>query len=337
MKDMIRIGIIGFGNWGSHLFRHFRDTTGVEVACICDIDPASLEKMKIHFPAIRSVTDPREVFSDRNLCAVAIATPASTHYELALEALRSGKHVLVEKPMADSLDKCYRLMEAASKSGRILMVDHIFPFHGAVCKLKEIIREGVLGDLFYVDSVRANLGIFQRDVNVIWDLAVHDVFILDYLIEEKPVSVSAIARSHVRGQPENIAYVTLMWGNDTLAHIHVNWLAPIKIRQAIFCGSKKMAVWNDLDPVEKVRIYDKGVSIGNGASSASSVIYRSGEVQAPALDSKDALLETVRHFIHCIVADQKPVTDAASALRVVRILEAASKSAGQNGSLVGLG
>ena len=252
---MLRIGVVGYGYWGPNLVRNFHETPGAQVFCVADKNPKRLDLLSSRYPGVKTMRDNRELLASPEVDAVAIATPVSTHTDLTIAALRAGKHVLVEKPMAETSAKCRTMIEEAKRAGRTLMVDHTFPFTGAVRKIKELIQSGELGEIYYYDSARVNLGLFQHDVSVIWDLAVHDLSILDSILPQKPIAVSATGMSHLQGQTEDIAYLTLYFAGNTIAHIHVNWLAPVKLRQTLIGGSKKMIVYDDLEPTEKIKIY----------------------------------------------------------------------------------
>jgi predicted dehydrogenase len=257
---MIRIGIIGYGYWGPNLVRNFAELTRAEVGAVSDLDPKKLETVKKRFPAVKTSTDFQDLLRDTTIDAIAIATPVSSHFELGMAALKAGKHVWLEKPMTETSLQARKLVDEADKRGLVLHVDHTFTYTGAVRKMGEIIKSGDLGRVYYYDSTRVNLGLFQRDVSVISDLAVHDFSILDYLLGEHPVAVSASGINHFPGTPENLAYITLFYESGTIAHINVSWLAPVKVRNILVGGSKKMITYDDLEPSEKVKIYDKGVS-----------------------------------------------------------------------------
>jgi predicted dehydrogenase len=272
---------------------------------------------------------------------VIIATPVSTHFKLALAALKAGKHVLVEKPITVSSEQAERLIAEAQRRNLILMVDHTFVYTGAVRKMHELVHSKQLGDIYYYDSVRVNLGLFQHDVNVLWDLAVHDLSIMDYVLPFKPCAVSATGMSHVPGRPENIAYLTLFFENNLMAHLHVNWLAPVKVRRTLIGGSQKMIVFDDLDPSEKVKVYDKGITLNGNGNNSEAVYemligYRTGDMWAPKLDLAEALRTEGLHFIDCVKQGEQPITDGAAGLRVVQILEAATQSMKHQGRLVEL-
>ncbi len=332
---MLRLGVIGYGYWGPNLVRNFMDVEGACVTSVCDLKSERLERVCSRFPSIVTTRNPDELIGSPSVDAVAIATPVSSHFDLALRALQAGKHVLVEKPLAETSEKSARLIEVSEDRGLVLMVDHTFPYTGAVRKIKDLADQGRLGDIYYYDSTRVNLGLFQHDVSVIWDLAVHDLSIIDYLLPEKPTAVSATGMSHFSSQPENIAYLTLLFPGNTIAHIHVNWLAPIKLRQTLIGGSKTMVLYDDLEPTEKIKVYDKGVNLVTDRDNIHEmrVGYRTGDMWAPNLERVEALRVLAEHFIRCCVDGEEPITGAASGLRVVRTMEAATRSMARNGHL----
>jgi predicted dehydrogenase len=336
---MIGVGIVGLGYWGPNLLRNFAEAAGVEVRVVCDLQADRLTAATARYPRVAATREARALLADPAVDAVAIATPVSTHYELALAALQAGKHVLVEKPLASSSAQALRLIEEAERRRLVLMVDHTFVYTGAVRKIASLVSSGELGDLYYYDSVRVNLGLFQHDVNVIWDLAVHDLSIMDHVLPFRPSAVSATGMSHVAGGHENIAYLTLFFENNLIAHIHVNWLAPVKIRRTLIGGSQRMIVYDDLEPSEKIKVYDKGITVNNNPESVYQMLvgYRAGDMWAPRLDAAEALKTEIAHFVDCIDRGVAPTTDAVSGLRVVRLVEAASESMGARGRLVELG
>jgi predicted dehydrogenase len=280
-----------------------------------------------------------QVINDPAVDAVAIATPVSTHFELAMAALKAGKHVWVEKPMTETSLQARKLIDEAEKRKLVLIVDHTFIYTGAVLKMAEIIRRGDLGKIYYYDSIRVNLGLFQRDVNVISDLAVHDFAILDYLLGEHPTAVSASGLTHFPGTPENLAYVTLFYDSGTIAHANVNWMAPVKVRQVLVGGSQKMIVYDDMQTSEKVKVYDSGVSFSNDPAQIYQmrVGYRTGDMWAPKLEGSEALLVEGAHFIKCIGSGETPMTDGQLGLRVVELIEAATSSMRGKGETVYIG
>ena len=286
------------------------------------------------YPGIETTTDFRDLLNNTNIDAIAVATPVSSHFNLALSALQAGKHVFVEKPLTSTAEESMRLIEEAQVRDRVLMVDHTFNYTGAVRKMRELVDNNDLGDLYYYDSVRVNLGLFQHDVNVIWDLAVHDLSIMDYILPLKPRAVSATGMSHVPGQPENIAYLTMFFDGALIAHLHVNWLAPVKVRRTLIGGSNKMIVYDDLEPSEKIKVYDKGITVdGNVEDKYQMLIgYRTGDMWSPQLAVTEALLTEVNHFVDCIEHKKTPISDGQAGLRVVQILEAATQSMAERGS-----
>ena len=343
---MIRIGVVGYGYWGPNIVRNFSDVPGCQLVAVSDMRADRLAAVRSRFPAIRTFADANELIADRRIDAVVIVTPVSTHYDLAMQALAAGKHVLVEKPLASSTEQAARLVEEADRRGLVLSVDHTFVYTGAVRKMKELVASHTLGDIYYYDSVRVNLGLFQHDVNVIWDLAVHDLAIMDHVLPWQPVAVSATGMSHLDGEPENIAFLTLFFQNRLIAHLHVNWLAPVKVRRTLVGGSRKMIVYDDLEPSEKIKVYDKGVTVsgqngqgkgnGNGQRYRMLIDYRAGDMCAPQLDITEALSTEAKHFIQCVEASQPTLTDGQAGLRVVRVLEAATQSIAMRGRIVEL-
>jgi len=333
---VIRIGVIGYGYWGPNLVRNFHETPGMQVACVSDLRPERLAVVQGRYPAVKLTVNHRELLEDPGIDAVAIATPVSTHFDLATAALRAGKQVFVEKPLAATGKQVERLIEAAGKVDRVLMVDHTFVYTGAVRKIRELVDSGSLGDIYYYDSTRVNLGLFQHDIDVIWDLAVHDLSIMDYVIPHRAVAVSATGFSHVTGGRENIAFLTLFFDDPLIAHIHVNWLAPVKIRRTLIGASKQMVVYDDLEQSEKIKIYDKGINIDRRRDPAEKIYevlvgYRTGDMLSPRLDMKEALSVEAAHFVGCVKEHKQPISDGGAGLRVVQILEAASKSMRQRG------
>jgi predicted dehydrogenase len=333
---MINIGIVGYGYWGPNLVRNFAEVPGVNIAAVADLDASKLAIVKKRYPAVNVTTDLHELLRDPTIDAIAIATPVNTHYDLALAALRAGKHVWVEKPMTENSKQARHLIEEAQKRNLVLLVDHTFIYTGAVMKMGELIKSGELGRIYYYDSVRVNLGLFQRDVSVISDLAVHDFSILDYLLGEHPVAVSASGMNHFPGTPENLAYVTLFYESGTIAHANVSWLAPVKVRQILVGGSKKMITYDDLEPSEKIKVYDKGVSFTDDPEKIQEmrVGYRTGDMWAPKLAMTEALRVEGEHFVDCIVNSKVPKTDGQLGLRVVELIEAASQSMRRKGETV---
>jgi len=335
---VIKVGIIGYGYWGPNLARNFAEVPQAKLVSICDAREERLASVRARYPGIATTTSFRDLIADPQIDTVAIATPVSTHFELAYEALKSGKHVLVEKPLAASTEQALRLIEEAERRRLVLMVDHTFVYTGAVRKMQELVKNNDLGEIYYYDSVRINLGLFQHDVNVIWDLAVHDLSIMDYVLPSPPRAVSAVGTSHVPGKPENIAYLTLFFDGSLIAHVHVNWLAPVKVRRTLLGGSQKMVVYDDLEPSEKIKVYDRGVTFSQDPTSVYQMLagYRTGDMWAPQLDLTEALRTEAIHFIRCIEEGRHPITDGASGLRIVRLLEATTQSMTNRGEPVDL-
>lgn len=330
---MIKVGVIGFGYWGPNLVRNFSIPGKCQVATIVDLDQEKLRRAAERFPGIQLESDIEALWRDTRIDAVAIATPVRSHFSLAEAALKAGKHVFVEKPMTETSEQGQRLIELASAKGRVLMVDHTFVYTPAVQRIRELIQSGELGQIYYYDSLRINLGLFQHDVNVLWDLAVHDLSILDYVLDSRPHAVSATGIGHVPGAPENVAYLSLFLPNNVVAHINVNWLAPVKVRQTLIGGSKKMIVFDDLEPSEKLRIYDRGITLGERPEQLYQTLvgYRMGDMWAPNLPVTEALHTEAMHFLDCIENQKTPITDGEMGLRLVRILELATQSMRQNG------
>lgn len=338
---MIGVAVVGYGYWGPNLVRNFWETPGARLICVCDLRKDRLTAVHARYPAVNITDNFEEVLRDPRVDAVAIATPAAAHFKLTMQALLAGKHVFVEKPMASTSDEARRMVEEAARRRLVLAVDHTFVHTGAVRKMRELVQDG-LGDVYYYDSVRVNLGLFQHDVSVIWDLAVHDLSIMDYVLPERPVAVSATGMSHVAGEPANIAYLNLFFESKLIAHIHVNWLAPVKVRRTLIGGSSKMILYDDLEPSEKIKVYDKGITLnGNPQKNGEKVYqmlvgYRTGDMYAPHLDLGEALSIELRQFVECIERNEQPVADGNAGLRVVRILEAATQSLAERGRLVEL-
>ena len=333
---MISIGIIGYGYWGPNLVRNFAETSEATIGGVADLDSAKLALVARRFPGVKVTTDFTELLRDPSIDAIAIATPVHTHYELALAALRAGKHVWVEKPMTEHSHQARQLIDEAERRGLVLLVDHTFVYTGAVQKMAELIHAGELGKLYYYDSIRVNLGLFQRDVSVISDLAVHDFSILDFLVREQPSAVSASGTNHFPGTPENLAYVTLFYDSGFIAHANVSWLAPVKVRQVLVGGSKKMITYDDLEPSEKIKIYDKGISLTDDPEKIQEmrVGYRTGDMWAPKIGVAEALGTESAHFVDCIVNKKVPRTDGQLGLRVVELIEAACRSMRCKGATV---
>ena len=333
---MIKIGVIGYGYWGPNLVRNFAELSQATVAAVSDLDPRKLELVKKRFPAVKTTTNFQDLLHDPEIDAVAIATPVSTHFELGMAALKAGKHLWLEKPMTETSLQARKLVDEAERRGLVLLVDHTFIYTGAVRKMGDLIKSGDLGKIYYYDSIRVNLGLFQRDVSVISDLAVHDFSILDYLLGEHPTAVSASGINHFPGTPENLAYITLFYDSGTIAHCNVSWLAPVKVRQILVGGSNKMITYDDLEPSEKIKIYDKGISFTSDPKQIHEmrVGYRTGDMLAPKLDGSEALRVEGEHFVDCIMNKKTPQTDGRLGLRVVELIEAATSSMRGRGETV---
>lgn len=332
----VGVGVIGYGYWGPNLVRNFATHPLVRLVGVSDLDSKKLAACQRLYPGVLTTSFHQDLLNDPAVDAIAIATPVHTHYELALSALKAGKHVLVEKPLAQSSDLARRMIDEAARRDLALMVDHTFLYTPAVQKIRELLHKKELGNVYYYDSTRSSLGLFQSDVNVIWDLAVHDISIIHYILEEKPVAVSATGSCHVVGSPENMAHITLFFDNACVAHISVNWLSPIKIRQTFIGGSKKMIVYDDLEPTEKIKVYDKGITVDGPSDNAHQfrIGYRAGDMWAPHVSPKEALQIEVEHFIDCVRSGTLPISSGMSGLRVIEILEAASRSIAEQGKPV---
>ncbi len=334
---MIQVAVIGFGYWGPNVVRNFCAQEGFRVVAICDQDMRALNRAQHMFPGVQVTHDAAEVLSSPKIDVVAIVTPVWTHYPLAKAALENGKHVFVEKPFTSASADAAKLIEIADRKRLIIMVDHTFLFTGAVKKIRELIDGNVLGDLYYYDSLRVNLGLFQHDVNVIWDLAPHDLSIMDYLIDSSPEEIVATGEVHVNSH-EDVAFITVYFPQKTIAHINVNWLSPVKVRTTLIGGEKKMLVWNDLDADEKIKVYDKGVHM-SGAEDVRKLLvsYRSGDMWAPRVDQSEALHAELLYFHECISQGKQPFNGGMAGWRVVRMLEAAQISVKMRGRSVKLG
>ena len=330
------IGVIGCGYWGPNLLRNFAENEDAQLRWICDIDEDRLASMSRRYPMAQKTTAYDTLVSDPALDAVAVVTPVATHYTIARELLRAGKHVLLEKPLAATAREAEELIDLAEMNELTLMVDHTFIYTGAVRKMGELIHRGDLGKIFYYDSIRVNLGLFQRDVNVISDLAVHDFAILDYLLREHPTAVSASGLTHFPGTPENLAYITLFYDSGTIAHANVNWMAPVKVRQILIGGSTKMIVYDDMQVADKIKVYDSGVSFTSDPAQIYQmrVGYRTGDMWAPKIDLTEALRFEGEHFVKCIEGAENPITDGYLGLRVVELIEAATSSMRGKGETV---
>lgn len=329
-QHTLGVAVVGAGYWGPNLIRNFYENERVTLVAVCDLDEKKLDKIARRYPTVSTTKSYDELLSNPAVQAVVVATPVHTHYPLAKKALEAGKHVLVEKPMCLTAADCMALIALAEERGLTLMVDHTFVYHGAVRRMKEELDSGAMGELLYFDSVRVNLGLFQSDINVVWDLAPHDLSIMDYLIGKNPVSIHATGACHAGNGMEDIAYITVQFEGNVIAHFHVSWLSPVKVRQILVGGTRKMVVYDDIEQMEKVRIYDKGITVEQPKTDeeryANLVSYRVGDMMAPKLDLTEALTVEVAHFVDCVLNKKKPITDGAAGLRVVQILEATDRA-----------
>jgi predicted dehydrogenase len=333
---MIRIGVIGYGYWGPNVVRNLRSLERCRLAAVCDQSPAALKRVTQAYPDLSVTTRPSELLTSPEIDAIAVVTPAGTHFQLAKAALENGKHVFIEKPFTSTAHEAEELIELAERKNLRIMVDHTFLFTGAVRKIRQLIEEGVLGDLYYYDSTRINLGLFQHDVSVVWDLAPHDLSIMDFLIQEKPDAVIATGEAHLNGLVD-IAFITIYFPRNTIAHLNVNWLSPVKVRTTLIGGEKKMLVWNDLEADEKLKLYDKGVQVSNGQGLYDLLVsYRAGDMWAPRVEQAEALRVELDYFIDCVTKGETPFNDGAAGLRVVKMLEAIDQSLKQNGRAIEL-
>lgn len=334
---MMNVAVVGYGYWGPNLMRNLQETKDVNVISCCDMSPDRLAQVTAKYPAVKTTTRYDDVLTDSQVDAIVISTPVATHYEFARKAFEHGKHVLLEKPATSSTAEAEKLVTLADKRGLTFMVDHTFIYTGAVRKMKELVDQGELGDLYYFDSVRINLGLFQRDVNVLWDLAPHDIAIVEHIVDERPVSVCATGACHVGNGHENVAYLTVYYDSGLIAHFHNNWLSPVKVRTMLVGGSKKTIHYDDMEVSEKVKIYDRGVDIvtREGVHDAR-ISYRLGDMWAPRLDQTEALRSMVAEFADCIQTGRTPMTDGQSGFNVVRILEASEMSIKHRGKEIKL-
>ena len=335
---MLRVGIIGCGYWGPKLVRVFFENNRVALMKCCDLEQSRLDKVTRSYPNVGTTRDYRDIVCAPDIDAVVVATPVSTHYQIAKEALENGKHVLIEKPIAHSYKVAQELMAIATRRKQVVMVDHVFVYTQAVMKIRELIDSGEVGEIYYMDFTRINLGLFQQDVSVVWDLACHDISIANYLLRMCPDQVSSVSISHFGGELPNIAYISLLYGDNTIVHINVNWLAPVKVRMGLIGGSKKMIVYDDTEPSEKVKVYDKGVDVSMDLESRSKILvdYRLGDVHVPKIDQVEGLQVMAGHFIDCIETGQEPVSSGKEGMDIVRILEACEESAEKGGQFITL-
>ncbi len=333
--NRVRVGVIGCGYWGPNLIRNFFSSPATELVAICDANPVRLESVGRTYSTVKRVGSVDELL-ETGIEAVAIATPVSSHHALASRCLEAGLHVLVEKPLAATTQDAQSLVDLAERKQRILMVDHTYLFNPAVRRIKELVEYGELGDLYYVDSIRINLGLFQHDVNVVWDLAPHDLSIVDYVLDYQARSISAWGCAHANPDIEDIAYVNVDYGDRMMANFHVNWLSPVKLRQMIFAGSRKSLIFNDLNTTEQIKVYDRGINVGTSeeARHKAQIDYRAGDVWSPHIAPQEALAGVVSHFAECIREGKIPLSSGHLGLRVVRLLEAATRSIRAQGGRV---
>ncbi len=334
----LKVAVVGYGYWGQNLLRNFCELEEAEVVLVCDFDSRALGRVKKRYPSIEVTSSYAQVLADPRVEAVVLATPVSTHYPFAKQALQARKHVLVEKPLAQTSAQVMDLIELAESVGKVLMVDHTFLYTAAVRRMKALVDSGEIGQILYFDSVRISLGLVQSDTNVVWDLAPHDFSIMDYLLEREPVAISATGVKHLNTPYENIAYVTAQFDGNLIAHFHVNWLAPVKVRKTLVGGSKKMVVYDDTEASEKIKVYDKGVVQTQDPERREKMLtgYRNGDVLTPQLDNSEALRLMAKEFVTSIKEKRAPLSDGYAGLRVVRMLEAAQRSIEQNGRMVSL-
>lgn len=333
---MINIGLVGYGYWGPNLARNFNNDPNFDLACICDVSSDRLKAAGALYPQVKLIDTVDELLNGNNLDAIAIATPVSTHFDLAKRALDADKHVWIEKPMTDRVEQAEQLIDLALRKNKTLLVDHTFIYTGAVRKIKELIDKGELGDLIYYDSTRVNLGLFQQDVDVIWDLAAHDLSIMDYLIPAKKLAVSATGSDHYNNDIIPKSLLTVYMEERVIGHINVSWLSPVKIRQTLIGGTSKMILYDDNNPSEKIKVYDKGVDLTPTKEELYhiKVQYRIGDMYAPKLDESEALALEVEHFAACIQTGEEPLTGGQAGLEVVKVLVASKESLLKRGAPV---
>lgn len=332
--EKINIAIVGVGYWGPNLVRNFFQVNDVNVCLVCDRDPKRLELIKKNYPTIQTTQQFKDVLKNPEIQAVAIALPTKYHYQAVKQCLLAGKHVWVEKPMTSNSREAEELVKIAKEKERILMVDHTFIYSGAIQKIKELIDKDELGKIHYFDSQRLNLGLLRPDTNVVGDLAIHDISIIDYLFSQKPKHVLAIGSSHILNRREEMAHINLQHEEGLVSHIHVSWLSPVKLRQILVGGNKKMVFFDDVEPTEKIKIYDKGVDINMNQVTPFTPLYREGDVLVPKLDQTETLKKACGHFSECIKSGRTPLTSGESGLRSLRIMEAIQKSIKSGGKLI---
>ena len=330
----MNFGVIGYGYWGPNVVRNLTSLEGSQVLSIAEMSAAARHRAQKAYPGIHVTGDALELLSSPAIDAVAVITPVWTHYDLTKAALENGKHVFVEKPFTSTAAQGEKLIELARRKNLKIMVDHTFLFTGAVRKISQLVEEGTLGKLYYYDSTRVNLGLFQHDVNVLWDLAPHDLSIMDHLIRTSPEAIVATGERHLNCH-EDVAFMTLYFPENVIAHINVNWLSPVKVRTTLIGGEKRMLVWNDLEADEKLKVYDKGVNITNREGVYELLVsYRSGDMWSPQLEQVEALRQELLYFVECVSSGQGPHNDGCAGLRVVKMLEAATESLNKRGALV---
>jgi predicted dehydrogenase len=332
----VRFGVIGYGYWGPNIVRNVSGLENGQLVAICDQNAGALKRAGKVYPSVSLTSEAREILTSPDIDAVAVVTPVWTHFQLAKAALENGKHVFVEKPFTSTSQQAEELIELASKKNLQIMVDHTFLFSGAVKKIRDIVDKGTLGSLYYFDSTRVNLGLFQHDVSVVWDLAPHDLSIMDHVLRVQPEAVVTTGAKHVNDLAD-MAFITVYFPGNLIAHINVNWLSPVKVRMTLIGGKDKMLVWNDLEPDEKIKVYDKGVDVANGQGVYDLLVsYRSGDIYSPKVEQTEALKLELSYFVDCILKNETPINDGAAGLRVVRLLEAAERSLNEHGRIISL-
>ena len=330
----MNFGVIGYGYWGPNIVRNLVNLEGSQVIAIAEINAGARARAQKAYPGVKVTADASELITSTEIDAIAVVSPVWTHYELTKAALQNGKHVFVEKPFTSNTAQAEELINLAQQKNLKIMVDHTFLFTGAVRKICQLLDEGALGNLYYYDSTRVNLGLFQHDINVLWDLAPHDLSIIDHVLKGRPEAIVATGQGHLNGH-EDVAFMTLYFPEKVIAHINVNWLSPVKVRTTLIGGEKRMLVWNDLEADEKIKVYDKGVKITSREGVYELLVsYRSGDMWSPQLEQVEALRQELTYFVDCISSGQEPFNNACAGLRVVQMLEAASESLSKKGALV---
>ncbi len=333
----MNVGVIGLGYWGPNIVRNFLSHEEVDRVVCCDKDAKQLQKIKKNFHSVETTSNADDIFNDPKIDAVAIVTSVFTHYDLAKKALQKDKHIFVEKPFTATVAQAEELISLAEKKKKVAMVDHTFLYTPAIKKIKELMKKGDIGDIFYFDSVRVNLGLFQSDVNVIWDLAPHDFSMMQYLLDKKPLTLKAMGADHTGSGLEDTAYVHIDFGNNLIAHFHLNWLSPVKIRKVLIGGTKKMVVFDDMENSEKVKLYDKGINVKSKEDEYQKLVkYLLGDSYSPMLDNKEAFREVIGDFISAVKKGTKPISSCYEGLKVVKLLEATQQSIKSNGKLIHL-